>query len=89
MTKFSCQEVLDHLADYLDEEARAELVLQVDQHLGACHNCRVEVDTIKHTIMFYRAEERVFLSPALTERLSIFLKGVYEHCPDEDKSREV
>ena len=89
MSKFSCQEVLDHLADYLDEEARADLVLQVDQHLGACHNCRVEVDTIKHTIMIYRAEERVFLPQALTERLSSVLKRAYENCPAEDKPREV
>lgn len=87
MKKFSCQEVLDHLADYLDEEARAELILQVDQHLGACRHCRVEVDTIKHTIMIYRADQRVFLPQALSDSLSSAMQKAY--CVGEDKPREV
>jgi len=43
--KLSCQEVVDQLADYLDEAAHAELVSAVDLHLGACRHCQVEVDT--------------------------------------------
>ncbi len=77
MKKLTCQEVLDHLSDYLDEEAQAELVLQVDLHVGYCRNCRVEVDTLRHTIFIFRENERVFLPQPLTDRLQAALEQVY------------
>lgn len=75
--KLTCQEVLDHLSEYLDEEAQAELVSQVDLHVGHCRNCRVEVDTLKHTIFIFRENERVFLPQPLTDRLQEALEQAY------------
>lgn len=77
MRKLSCQEVLDHLSEYLDEDAQAELVSQVDLHIGQCHHCRVEVDTLKHTIFIFRENERVFLPQPLTDRLQAALEQAY------------
>ncbi len=77
MKKLSCQEVLDQLAEYLDADAQAELVAQVDLHVGSCEHCRVEVDTLKRTIMIYRCNEQVVLPVALDERLRVALQQVY------------
>lgn len=77
MRRLTCQEVLDQLSDYLDDEARAELVGEVDHHLGVCIHCRVEVDTLRRTILFYRHEERVELSSPLHERLRAALERAY------------
>lgn len=90
MRKLSCQEVLDHLSDYLDDEARAELVSQVDLHIGQCHHCRVEVDTLKYTIFIFRENERVFLPQALNDRLHAALQQVYREggCPGGDEPSE-
>ena len=77
MKKLTCQEVLDQLADYLDADAQAELVAQVDLHVGSCQHCRVEVDTLRRTIMIYRCDERVVLPVHLDERLQVALKQVY------------
>lgn len=75
--RLTCQEVLDQLSDYLDDQARAELVGEVDHHLGVCVHCRVEVDTLRRTILFYRHEERIELPSHLTLRLGEVLSQAY------------
>lgn len=77
MRQLTCQEVLDQLADYLDSEAQAELIQQVELHMGSCLHCRVEVDTLRRTIMIYRCEERVVLPVQLDERLRVALEQAY------------
>jgi anti-sigma factor RsiW len=69
--------VLDQLSDYLDEEARAELVLAVDAHLGHCTHCQVEVDSMQRTIAIYRREERVVLPVSLCDKLQKALDQAY------------
>lgn len=77
MKKLTCQEVFDQLADYLDNESGAELVAQVELHVGACHHCRAEVDTLRRTIMIYRCDERVVLPAPYDERLRAAMKQAY------------
>ena len=77
MRRLTCQEVMDQLADYLDSDSQAELVEEVNLHVGSCVNCRVEVDTLRRTIMIYRCEERVMLPAELDERLRVALEQAY------------
>ena len=77
MKRLSCQEVLDQLADYLDDDARAELVQQVDSHLGECSHCQVEVDTLRRTIMIFRCDEKVVLPTPLSDKLQQALTQAY------------
>lgn len=77
MKRLTCQEVLDQLAEYLDADAQAELVAQVDLHVGSCQHCRVEVDTLRRTIMIYRCDEQVVLPIHLDDRLRVALQQVY------------
>ncbi len=77
VSKLSCQEVLDQLWEYLDEEARTELASQINEHLGGCKHCKVEVDSLRHTISLYRCEEQVGTPILLSERLSAALQVAY------------
>ena len=89
MKALTCQEVLDQLADYLDEAAHAELVGAVDQHLGVCRHCRVEVDTLRLTVLFYRREEPVQIPATLATKLQHALEQAYRHgCRREDGTGE-
>ena len=85
MKSLTCEEVLDQLADYLDDSAHAELVGAVDRHIGSCRHCRVEVDSIRLTVMFYRREERIELSPALAAKLKLALDKVYHDPSSRDE----
>ncbi len=53
-----CQDVLDRLADYLDSDTREELSRAIEQHLTHCRDCRVEVDTLRKTILLYHQADR-------------------------------
>lgn len=88
MRRLTCQEVLDQLSDYLDAEARAELVGEVEQHLGVCVHCRIEVDTLRRTILLYRQEERVVLPAHLNVRLSEALERLYRDDGGKDSTGE-
>ncbi len=54
-----CNEVMEQLADYLDEDARAELCRAIEEHLNTCRDCRFEVDTLRKTIILYQSDHRV------------------------------
>jgi hypothetical protein len=75
--KLTCREVLDQLAEYLDDEARQELVRQVNLHVGSCQHCRIEVDTLKRTIQIFQYNEEVVLPARLDERLRSALEQAY------------
>ena len=85
MKKLSCQEVLDQLWEYLDEEARRELCAEIEGHLISCSNCQVEVDSIKHTILLYRSEEQVRTPVVLSDRLRAALDHAYEESDASDE----
>jgi predicted anti-sigma-YlaC factor YlaD len=75
--RLTCQEVLDQLAEYLDEDAREELTREVDGHLLECVHCRAEVDTIRRTILIYRCDERIALPASLSDKLQQALDKAY------------
>ncbi|OLC53019.1 MAG: hypothetical protein AUH92_06725 [Acidobacteria bacterium 13_1_40CM_4_69_4] len=47
---FSCQDLLDHLNDYLDDRAAAEVRRELEVHLGECRPCKVVLDSTSATI---------------------------------------
>jgi anti-sigma factor RsiW len=51
----SCKEHLGELSDYLDGDLQPELCAEIERHLAECGNCRIVVDTLRKTIMLYRA----------------------------------
>jgi len=79
--KLGCEEVLEQLSEYLDEDARAELCEAIEQHLERCHDCQVEVDTIKKTILLYQADRVVPIPTRVSERIVTALAKVYRQAP--------
>ncbi|MFN8586386.1 MAG: zf-HC2 domain-containing protein [Candidatus Eisenbacteria bacterium] len=84
MRKLTCQEVLDQLWEYLDEDARAELCAEIEGHLTGCCHCRVEVDSIRKTVLLFRAGDETCTPIQLSERLRTALDVAYrEHGADD------
>ena len=81
-----CNEVLEQLADYLDEDAREELCKTIEAHMANCKDCRLEVDTIKKTIVLYQAGDKVELPVRLKESLHAALAQEYASGPKESAS---
>jgi predicted anti-sigma-YlaC factor YlaD len=75
----TCQELLEQLGDYLDEEARQELCREIEEHLERCHDCRLVVDQTRKTIVLYQAEPQVDEQGmmAATNRLNEALARAY------------
>jgi predicted anti-sigma-YlaC factor YlaD len=73
-----CQEVLDQLADYLDDDARIELCRQIEAHLAKCRNCQVEVDTVKKTIVLFQTGSRVEVPVRVSSELQAALTREYK-----------
>ena len=46
----ACEEVLQEISSYMDEEVVAELRRQIEEPLRACHNCTVLVNTTRQTL---------------------------------------
>ncbi|HET9327995.1 MAG TPA: zf-HC2 domain-containing protein [Candidatus Eisenbacteria bacterium] len=75
----NCQELLEQLGDYLDEEARQELCREIEEHLERCSDCRIVVDQTRKTIVLYQADQQVELSgfAAASNRLNEALAKAY------------
>ena len=79
-----CNEVLEQLSDFLDEEARAELCREIEAHLSHCHNCRIEVDTLRKTIVLYQSDEKIELPVRLKTQLGEALAVEYAASPQKE-----
>jgi anti-sigma factor RsiW len=51
----SCRDHLGELSDYLEGDLQPELCAEIERHLAECGKCRIVVDTLRKTIMLYRA----------------------------------
>ena len=70
----TCQEILDHISEYVDGELEAGLCAELEAHLTNCPNCRVMVDTIRKTITLYHAQAESELPDGMEARLYRVLK---------------
>ncbi len=86
MRKLTCQEVLDQLEEFLDdEEAGAQLRAEVEMHLVSCRDCHVYVDSMKRTIMLVKGEEPA-MPLHLSTKLHSALMGLYREEPGKSGS---
>jgi len=76
--RLNCDEVLDNLRDYLDEQDRADLCREIEEHLKHCHDCQVEVDTIKKTIVLYQADRKTEVPLTVSNALRAALSNMYD-----------
>lgn len=79
-----CNEVLEQLAEYLDEEARQELCAVINQHLARCTNCQIQVDSLRKTIVLYQNDRPIQMPAHLSARLEAVLAREYRNAPAAD-----
>ena len=65
----NCNEVVRQLSEYLDGELEAGLAQSLEQHLAACRDCRIIVDTTRKTIEILCNSEPLPLPAPVHERL--------------------
>jgi hypothetical protein len=64
-----CKKVILESSEYLDNELEPSLRRELEDHLCACPDCRVIIDTTRQTIQVYRGCEPYPLPQSLHERL--------------------
>jgi len=72
-----CNDVLEQLADYLDEDARQELCRAIEAHLSICKDCRIEVDSVRKTILLYHMDRDIPTPVRVTAGLDAMLAQEY------------
>lgn len=78
--KLTCEELVKHLSDYLDNELDEALSRAAQEHLQTCENCQVVLDTTKQTILLYKEHHIVELPSSRKNQLynqiaKVFSKG--------------
>jgi anti-sigma factor RsiW len=59
-----CLEILQRLSAYIDDELASNVCEEIRRHLGACPNCEVFVESLRHTVTLCRHRPTPTLSPA-------------------------
>ncbi len=82
MSLLTCNQFLNELSEYLDDEARGAVRDELEQHVSECPNCWVIVDTTKKTIAIYKGMEAEPIPDALRGRLMDALSRRTGRTPD-------
>jgi len=65
----TCGELLASLSDYADGSLEESLCRELEQHLAACDDCRVVLNTLKKTVELYRTKANSEMPAGVRERL--------------------
>jgi hypothetical protein len=52
--KLACEDLVNYLSDYIDNNLNEELTEAAREHLATCHNCQVVLDSTQQMILLYR-----------------------------------
>ncbi len=69
MQEISCEELLQYLSDYIDDNLDEELTAVAKHHLATCHSCHVVLDSTQKTIFLYRRQGKRAIPARRRERL--------------------
>lgn len=58
-----CLHILQRLSAYIDDELASNVCKEIRRHLGACPNCEVFVESLRHTVTLCRHKPAQALSP--------------------------
>ena len=65
----TCEELLQYLSDYIDQNLDEELTAAAREHLATCENCRVVLDTTQQTIFLFREQGQRTIPAGRRQRL--------------------
>ena len=72
-----CEELLQYLSDYIDQNLDEELTAEAQEHLATCHNCRVVLDSTQQTIFLFREQGKQTIPAQRRERLFTQLQTAF------------
>lgn len=64
-----CEQLVQYLSDYIDQNLDEELVAEAQEHLATCHNCRVVLNTTQQTIFLFREQGKRTIPAQRRQRL--------------------
>lgn len=73
----TCEELLQYLSDYIDQNLDEALSAAAQEHLATCQNCRVVLDTTEQTISLFREHGRRTIPAARRQRLFTQLQDAF------------
>ena len=73
----SCEELLQYLSDYIDNDLDEELTAAAQDHLATCHNCRVVLDSTQQTIFLFREQGQRTIPAQRRQRLFDQLQAAF------------
>ena len=82
MSLLTCDQLLDELSEYLDEDVEGGLRKELEAHVTQCPNCWVMVDTTKKTVSIYKGLEPEPLPDHLKSRLMGAIQAKVGSQPD-------
>ncbi|MFH1861869.1 MAG: hypothetical protein ABH878_03560 [bacterium] len=71
--KEECKPFWERLCESLGEDLNSSLCVELREHLEACPECSLQIDTIKRTVEIYRALPSAEVPGAVQRRLRIRL----------------
>jgi anti-sigma factor RsiW len=84
--KYSCQEVVDLLSDYIDGECPPDVRGLIDTHLADCPDCIAFVNTLRKSLVMAKALSYSEIPKEVRVRLHRVLE---RSVPMEDSSSDV
>lgn len=67
--QLTCDQLLEHLSDYIDGTLSDELVEAAQEHLLTCHNCHVVLNSTQQTILLYREQQLAQAMPDTRQKV--------------------
>ena len=83
MSLLTCNQFMDELSEYLDEDVEGGLRKELEAHVAQCPNCWVMVDTTKKTLKIYKGLAAEPLPDDLKSRL---MEAIYAKTGDRPGS---
>jgi predicted anti-sigma-YlaC factor YlaD len=65
----NCKNIIKELSNYLDDALDQPLKTSIEHHLEGCEDCRIVVDTTKHTVQIFCNSEPAPLPEETRTRL--------------------
>ena len=69
MQEITCEELLQYLSDYIDNDLDEGLTDVAQHHLASCHDCRVVLDSTQQTIFLFREQGKRTIPAERRQRL--------------------
>jgi anti-sigma factor RsiW len=81
MSLLTCNQFLEELSAFLDEDVSPGLRGELEKHMAECPNCWVMVDTTKKTLQIYKGIKAAPLPADLKSRLNAALEAKMRAAP--------